>query len=45
MEKKIKKNFSENDKLNPSNPYAKSKLKVEKYLKKSFNKSKQTLLY
>lgn len=31
--KKLKKNFSEKDKLAPSNPYAKSKYKVEKYLK------------
>jgi len=35
----INKNVSENDKLNPLNPYAKSKLKLEKYLIK-MSKSK-----
>lgn len=42
--KKSKKNFSENDKLNPSNPYAKSKLKVEKYLKKKFQQKQANFI-
>jgi UDP-glucose 4-epimerase len=36
----IKKNFSESSSLKPINPYAKSKLKVEKYLKKKFKEKK-----
>ncbi len=38
--KSLKNNFSENDKLKPVNPYAKSKLKVEKYLKKKLKEKK-----
>ncbi len=34
------KNFSESDKLRPINPYARSKLKVENYLKKKFKEKK-----
>ncbi len=37
---KRNKNFSENDKLRPINPYARSKLKVEKYLKKKSKEKK-----
>ena len=39
------KNFSESDKLRPINPYARSKLKVENYLKKKFKEKKNKLYH